>query len=33
VKIVAKTQHPFSSLDEPSEMLRGEISRSNLHLD
>jgi len=31
VKIVARTQNPLSSQDETTQVLRGEISRSNLH--
>jgi len=31
VKIVARTQNPLSSQDESTQMLRGEISHSNLH--
>jgi len=31
VKIVTVTQNPLTSQDEPTQMLRGEISRSNLH--
>jgi len=32
VKIVARMQNPLSSQDDPTQMLRGEISHSNLHL-
>jgi len=31
VKIFARTQNPLSSQDEFTQMLRGKISRSNLH--
>jgi len=31
VKIVARTQRPLSSQDEPIQMLHGKISHSNLH--
>jgi len=32
VQIIARTQNPLSTPDEPTQMLRGEISRSYLHL-
>jgi len=30
VKIIARTQSPLSSQDEPTQMLHGKISHSNL---